>query len=326
MRVRESSQDTYASDIHTYIKFWRDMGGRGLQDILPEGNTGVTTADVHLFLGWAMSRYKYNTISSTVSALIDWHKMKQIPYDALNCKATKELLNTIKCEQGPEGMPVGKTGMSKPVLRLLLKHLHNRSATETHMQPLFLRDSCWILLGFFGMLRRSELIALQLQDVQVAQQANGQWFIEIRIRRSKNDRRGEGAIVTITGVSKDGIKIAERLQAWLALRKGAKPTASLFTTWDLDTMDVSNLPIRTAEALNKRLKVYLCDLVTKYPELPVNPSSYGMHSLRRGGVMAAWHAGVDVEKIKAHRRWKSDAIRAYMQTTRDMRLHVTAHM
>jgi hypothetical protein len=94
----------------------------------------------------------------------------------------------------------------------------------------------------------------------------------------------------------------------------------------LDSLSLSNNPIQTAETLNKRLKLYLTALVAKYPDLQVNPASYGMHGLRRGGVMAAWHAGVEVEKIKAHGRWKSDAIRAYMQTTRDMRLVVTSSM
>ena len=51
-----------------------------------------------------------------------------------------------------------------------------------------------------------------------------------------------------------------------------------------------------------------------------------MHNLRRGGVMAAWLAGVDYTKIKVHGRWRSDAIKAYLQTTVAIRLQVTEAM
>lgn len=283
--------------------------------------------DVHLFLGWAAGKYKFNTIQSTISVLVDWHKSKGIPYTSLSCKPTKELLNIIKMEQGSEGMPAGKTGMSKPLLRLLVGYLHNCRSAHPCFADLYLRDSCWTLLGFYGMLRRSEIIALQLQDVTVGTAA-GSKFIELRIRRSKNDRRGEGAVVTIAGVTKDNIRIADVLEEWLVRRQQHNPpgNAPLFTKWDLDKYCLSAAPITTAQALNLRLKTYLTELKAKYPNLPVNPSTYGMHSLRRGGVMAAWLAGVDVEKIKAHGRWRSDAIRAYMQTTTQLRLVVTTAM
>jgi integrase len=327
MRVRESSQNTYASSLHRYIKFWKDVGGKALSEILPPGARSVGTADVHLFLGWAMSRYKYNTILSTVSAPINWHKDKGVSYDALACDSTKQMLSTIKAEQGPQGMPVGKTGMTKEILRLLLGYLHALGQSEPHMQALYKRDATWLILGFYGMLHRSEISALRMRDVTVGQ-TDGQHFVVVTIRKSKNDRRGEGAVVTITGQTRDGVKIAERVQQWLDLRRrcGATTDDPLFTTWDLDTYSLSLDPIQTPETLNKRLKLYLTALKQRYPNILVNPASYGMHSLRRGGVMSAWKAGVEVEKIKAHGRWKSDAIRAYMQTTRTMRLAVTQSM
>lgn len=328
MRVRESSQQTYASSLHRYVKFWKDVGGKSLSQILPAGADSIPKADVHLFLGWAMSRYKYNTILSTITALINWHKDKEVAYDALTCTSTKQLLNTIKAEQGPQGMPVGKTGMSKEILRLVLSHLHARGQNEPLMHALFMRDATWLVLGFYGMLRRSEITALQMRDVTVGQMSGDTRFVEITIRKSKNDRRGDGAVVTIAGTTQDGTRVADRVEQWLDLRRraGASPSDPLFTTWDLNTYSLSSSKIQTPEALNKRLKMYLTDLKQRYPDIPVNPATYGMHSLRRGGVMAAWKAGVDVEKIKAHGRWKSDAIRAYMQTTRDMRLAVTQRM
>jgi hypothetical protein len=185
------------------------------------------------------------------------------------------MLNTIKAEQGPQGMPAGKTGMSKEVLRLVLCYLHARGRNEPHMHDLFMRDATWLVLGFFGMLRRSEITALQMRDISVGHMPDGKRFVEITIRKSKNDRRGEGAVVTIAGKTQDGIRVADRVEQWLDLRQqaGAAPNDPMFPTWDLDEYTLSLSPISTPETLNKRLKLYLSDLKQRYPDIPVNPAS-----------------------------------------------------
>jgi hypothetical protein len=153
-------------------------------------------------------------------------------------------------------------------------------------------------------------------------------YVELRIRTSKTDKRSVGATVTITGRTKDNIRVADLLNEWLAVRSkaGPGPEDPLFTAWDLDAFAPSNSPIKSGQALALRLNKHLTEMKQAHPQIAINPATYGMHSLRRGGVMAAWKAGVDVEKIKAHGRWKSDAIKAYMHTTRQMRLMVTTSM
>ena len=51
-----------------------------------------------------------------------------------------------------------------------------------------------------------------------------------------------------------------------------------------------------------------------------------MHSLQRGGVLAAWLAGVDIENIKSHVRWRSDAVRAFTTANLEIWLVVTTTM
>lgn len=91
-------------------------------------------------------------------------------------------------------------------------------------------------------------------------------------------------------------------------------------------MRLGSTRIANGQALAVRLKGYLTELRDKYPGIAVNPASYGMHSLRRGGVVAAWKAGVDIEKIRMHGRWRSDAVRVYMTAGLDIKLSVTAAM
>jgi integrase len=50
------------------------------------------------------------------------------------------------------------------------------------------RDRALLLIGFAGALRRSELVALQVEDI--SRDASG---LRLRIRRGKTDRAGEGA-------------------------------------------------------------------------------------------------------------------------------------
>lgn len=325
-RVAGSSQDTYASGLHRYIRFLQATG-ISLKTALPGGKEGMNTMHIQMFISWAASRYKFNTINTSLSALADWHRSKGISADPVSCMAVKQLMQTVKTQQGPAGLPVGKTGMTKAMLRLLIAYLNKQQQKDPEKADIYLRDICWVLVGFYGLLRRSEIIALQLQDVTVNASSSTP-YVEVRIRKSKTDRRGEGAVVTITGVTRDNIPLATYIQQWLKTRAAhnPKPEDALFTKWDLDRLSPTNEPIKHGQTLALRLQGYLIELKRRYPELTVNPASYGMHSLRRGGVMAAWMAGVDIEKIKAHGRWKSDAVRAYMHTTRRMRLQITSCM
>jgi hypothetical protein len=161
-RVRESSQNTYASSLHRYVSFFVQQCNKPIGEVLPDGDRGVDAAEVQFFIAWAARKYKVATIQSTLSALIDWHKSKKVPHTAISCQETKQVLEAVKIQQGPAGLPVGKTGMTKPVLRLLLNRLHKQRQTNHAMAGLYLRDICWILVGYFGMLRRSEIIALKM--------------------------------------------------------------------------------------------------------------------------------------------------------------------
>ena len=327
MRVQESSQNTYASGLHRYVKFGQTVCNKSAQAMLPPGAAGVDQHTLEMFITWAAGKYKYNTIASTMSALVDWHKSKGIEYPAINSKRTKDLLATIKAEQGPAGLPAGKQGLTKAMLKLLLVHLHRQSKKTPDMSHIYLRDECAFLLGFYGMLRRSEIASLTLDDVTTGS-TNGRPYVELNIRKSKTDRGCVGASVTIAGVTSDGIDIVGPLQRYIMQRTKHAPsqTAPLFTSWDLDTKALTAATPLSGQALAIRLRQHLETIKAKHPDIEVNPSSYGMHSLRRGGVIAAWEAGVDLEKIKSHGRWRSDAVRAYMQATRAIRLQVTSRM
>ena len=96
--------------------------------------------------------------------------------------------------------------------------------------------------------------------------------------------------------------------------------------WDLDSKSLSCSPIAHGQAIARRFQGYLCDLARLYPTLQLTPSSYAMHSLRRGGATAAGEGGADRERIMAHGRWTSSAVKAYLKATLAVKLSVTAAM
>ena len=74
------------------------------------------------------------------------------------------------------------------------------------------RDKAVLLLGFAGAFRRSELVALQMEDI--TPHAHG---IELLIRRSKTDQEGEGRTVFVPLAKSEERCPVKALQSWLEL-------------------------------------------------------------------------------------------------------------
>ena len=110
-------------------------------------------------------------------------------------------------------------------------------------------------------------------------------------------------------------------------QQGAADCDPFLTAWDFKARRLSdNSPISSGQTLAERLRTYLTLLKRWNPALSLCPQSYGMHSLRRGGVVAAWESGVPIELLMVHGRWRSRAIMAYLQATVAHQLTVSAAM
>lgn len=328
-RVACSSMDTYAAAMHRFVHFCTVQCGKPIEDVLPQGQLGVVDAGlVQLFISYAATKYKLSTIRVTLSALVDWHKSKGAAHDHVSPSnlRLKGLLQSVAVQQGPAGLPQGKQGMSKRVLFLLLRYIREQQTRDSQMMEIYVRDWAMISLGFYGFLRRSELIRLTVADITFVDSGPDP-YISLYIRRSKSDQTGAGAHVHIVQTTQDGLQIGQGVRALVQLRlsSGAAPTDPLFPAWDLDKYSLKiSTPLTNGQALATRLKMYSQALLAKYPSIHINPSAYGMHSLRRGGVVAAWEQGVDIERIKAHGRWRISVVNAYMTPSLAVHLSITA--
>lgn len=142
-----------------------------------------------------------------------------------------------------------------------------------------LRDRALILIGFAAALRRSELVALDVADLERAPDG-----IVIHVRRSKTDQDGAGQEIAVPRGSK--LRPCEALDAWLAAaRISAGPVFR----------PVNRGGAVSADRLTDRS---VADIVKRHADAAeLDATLFSGHSLRAGFVTSALAAGADVLKV-----------------------------
>jgi integrase len=159
-----------------------------------------------------------------------------------------------------------------------------------------LRDRALLLVAFASAMRRSELVALDVADLE--------WTAEgllIRIRKSKTDQEGFGASVAIPK-GETACPVAA-LRAWL--------NASGITEGAVFRRIFNK---RAQRMTDRRLAARNVAAVVKAgaARLGFDPSTFGAHSTRSGLVTSAVKRGVNLMKICDQTRHKSvDMLRVY---------------
>ena len=149
------------------------------------------------------------------------------------------------------------------------------------------RDRAILLLGFAAGLRRSELVALKVNDIDWLR--NG---IVVHIRSSKTDQEGKGQTVSVVHGKRESSCPVRALRRWLdQARIGDGP---IFRAIAGDTVGAGSLAPERVYLTVKRLAV----------KAGLDPARLGAHSLRVGHVTQALENGADVVKTKEQLRHK----------------------
>jgi integrase len=156
-------------------------------------------------------------------------------------------------------------------------------------RPKDVRDRALLLIGFAGAFRRSELVALNIADIE--RHPKG---IVIHIRRSKTDQVGAGRAIGIPFGSRRGSCPVTALDRWLALSRIAD--GAIFRRVDRHG-NISNCRM-SGEAVSLVVKARLA-------AAGMNPTGYSGHSLRAGFVTSAALAGEATWKIRRQTGHKS---------------------
>lgn len=153
------------------------------------------------------------------------------------------------------------------------------------------RDRALLLIGFAGAFRRSELVGLNLDDIEHVRHG-----IIVNLRRSKTDQLGHGRRIGIPlGRTRHCPVIA--LSDWI-VRSG------------LDQGPMFRPIDRHGRIAHQRLsnEAVSCIIKQRLQAAAIDPEGYSGHSLRAGFATSAAMAGATTSKIRAQTGHKSDAM------------------
>ena len=169
-----------------------------------------------------------------------------------------------------------------------------------------LRDRSLLLLGFAGAFRRSELVALDCEDIEECETG-----LRITIRCGKTDQEGHGATIGIVPGS-----VACPMTAVRAWRDAAGiATGPLFRS------------IRKGGKVGARLTDQsVADIVKTHAErVGLDPKLFAGHSLRAGFLTASAKRGASIFKMMDVSRHRSvDTLRGYVRDAELFKDHAGA--
>jgi integrase len=154
------------------------------------------------------------------------------------------------------------------------------------------RDKAILLLGFAGGMRRSEIVALDVGDLQLGEEG----FV-VQIQRSKTDQSGTGRKIGIPYGQDPLTCPVKAVLAWVeAAMLTSGPLFRGVNRWNRP------LPTRLSDKVIWRVVKKWAATIGK------NPASFGAHSLRAGLITQATIGGATEQSIQEQTGHKSVAV------------------
>ena len=171
----------------------------------------------------------------------------------------------------------------KPILINQLKSIINVIDNEKSKEIKKIRDKTLILIGFGGGFRRSELVSIDYNDVELVPEG-----VKIVIRRSKTDQFGEGMAKGLPYFTNQNYCPVLHLKKWLELSN--IKTGPIFRRFSKSFKLSENR--LTDQSVALLLKYYL-DIAG------IENKNYSGHSLRSGFATVSAEFGADERSIMA---------------------------
>ena len=232
-----------------------------------------------LYLTKLSQTSKFSTLKRRIASISVIHKIKGHYIDTKHPIIIENLLG-IKRQKG------SNQKAKKPILINDLKIIIDVIDKDAIKENRKLRDKTLILVGFAGGFRRSELVALELEDIEFVREG-----VKIFVRRSKTDQSGEGMTKAIPSFSNALYCPVIHLQNWIYELKNKK--GKIFPISDKSV------------AL----------IIKKYANLAgLDGDKYAGHSLRSGFATSTAESGAEERNIMAMTGHKTtQMVRRYIQ-------------
>jgi integrase len=238
----------------------------------------ATPKIVGAYLASLAESHAPTTIRRRLSALGKMHRFNDLPWNP----AHRDIQGPLQGALRLHGRPVRQAAaLTLPMLRQILLTCDDSARGR--------RDRALLLFGFVAALRRSELVALRVEDVAVV--AGG---LRLRILRGKTDQAGQGAEIGLPRGRFVETCPVRAFEAWQAVaRRKAGPLFRKISTADGIGADGLH-----PDAIRRILayRVGLAGLtVDGFDRLSA-------HALRAGFITEAYDKGVRDEDIMRHTR------------------------
>jgi len=224
------------------------------------------------------------SIEQAIAAIRVRHRRAGFPAEP-DTTAAREILRTHRRDRAEAGK---KKRQAPPVTLGPLRAMTEACDTTTAAG---LRDLVIVVLGFAGMLRRSELAALNITDVAFTEDG-----LVLSIRTSKTDTESVGATVQLPPGSHPDTDPVRVARAWIeCLRRRGITSGRLLRA-------VTHGGARIGESMTPTAINDAVRRLAAKAELP-NAAAYTAHGLRAGGPTEAARRGVPTAHVAAHGRW-----------------------
>jgi integrase len=230
------------------------------------------------------------TIRRRLSAIGKMHRFNDFPWNP----AHRDIQGPLQGALRTYGRPVRKAAaLTLPILRQLLGSCDDTTRGR--------RDRALLLIGFLGALRRSELVALRVEDIAVSPAG-----LRLRIRRGKTDQAGQGAEIGLPSGRYAATCPVRALAAWQAVA-GTKPGPLFRRVSPNGTIGTVALH---PDAV-RRILAYRVELAGVVDD---GFDRLSAHALRVGFITEAYAIGVRDEDIMRHTRHRDlRSMRGYVQ-------------
>jgi len=186
--------------------------------------------------------------------------------------------------------------LSTAQLKTIIGVLSQESTSSLRSQRINCQERALLLLGFAGAFRRSELVKINVEDVQIDDQG-----ALITLPKSKSDQEGRGAQVAIFRGESELCPV-NALSDWLD--ESRILTGRVFRTVGRAGFLTDSMSARTVSNV----------LVRRMKRAGLDPKGYSAHSLRAGMISEAAKRGASERDIARISRHKSlDVLRGYIR-------------
>ena len=280
--VAENTRRAYRADWKGFVEWCNERSFRA------SPAAGQTVARYLADLG--EDDYRATTITRKAVAIGRAHRAAGQP-DPTDTEIVSTILQGIRRELGVK--PDGARPLRVRDIRRMVQWVDETYQAET----LRARDHAILLVGFAGAFRRSELVGLDVADVEFVDQG-----LVASLGATKTDQAGEGAIRGIPKATPKWCPV-EAMGSWLA--QADRNEGPVFVRGDrwgnlyedrLSDRAVSRLVNRAVEGIGK------------------DPTDYSAHSLRAGLVTSAAEAGKPERAIMEQTGHRSlETVRGYVR-------------